>query len=133
MDASMDLLQQLKTRIKNAELAVQDMPAPAEDVLKTLHEMTQSLQPIEMSLSGDRSLAGREFETVPSVGDRISTVMYSIWNTTSEIPATHVQSLNIAIRQMETLTPKLKEADAKLKVLESELTAKGAPYTPGRW
>lgn len=133
MDATMDLMQQLKTRIKNAELAVQDMPAPAEDILKTLHEISQSLQPIELALSGDRSLAGREFETVPSVGDRISTVMYSIWNTTTEIPATHVQSLNIAIRQMEALTPKLKEADAKLKVLESELTAKGAPYTPGRW
>jgi hypothetical protein len=133
MDASLDLLQQLKSRVKNAELAVQDMPATADDILKTLHEIGQSLQPIEIALTGDRSLSGREFETTPSVSDRLSSVMYSVWNTTSDIPATHIQSFEIAVRQLEVWTPKLKEIDARLKAVENILTVKGAPYTPGRW
>ena len=58
--------------------------------------------------------------------------MYSIWNTTSDIPATHVQSFNLAVKQMDSWMPKLEEAEEKLKALEKSLTANGAPYTPGR-
>jgi hypothetical protein len=86
-----------------------------------------------LDLNGDGSLARREFETKPSINDRIYGIIYSVWNITSDVPETLKSSFEIAEKQYKLAFPKVKVLDSKLENVEAQLNKYKAPYTPGRW
>ncbi|MFZ1750916.1 MAG: glycosyl hydrolase, partial [Saprospiraceae bacterium] len=133
LSATNDLLRDMETRLKNAELAILDMPAPVGILMNRIHDIQQSLIPVKIKLFGDSSAGRREFETKPSINERVGMAEYSVWNTTSDIPQTFKSSLDIAVKQYNEVFPMIKDADAKVTAIEAELTKNKAPYTPGRW
>ncbi|MBC7885421.1 MAG: glycosyl hydrolase [Saprospiraceae bacterium] len=133
LSATNDILSRIEERVKNAELAILDMPAPASDLLSKTHGVTKALIPLKLKLFGDNTRSSREFETIPSVNDRVYGIIYSVWNTTSDIPETLMTSFSIAEKQYDVLFPMLKELDTKVTEIEVSLNRNKAPYTPGRW
>lgn len=133
LSAINDIVRTMEERLKNAELAILDMPAPANDLLKTISDTKKSLIPIKMKLFGDSTKSSREFETSPSINDRIDMIGYSVWNTTSDIPQTFKASYQIAARQYDEVYPDIIALDKTIASLEAELNKNKAPYTPGRW
>jgi len=131
--ATNDLLDEMSLRVKNAEAAILDMPADGKELLKTLHEIRSSINNVKLDFNGDGSLARREFETKPSINDRVYGIIYSVWNNTSEVPETLKASFDIAEKQYKAVFPKVKDLDAKLENVEVQLNKYKAPYTPGRW
>ena len=133
MSATNDLLDQIESRIKNAELAIIDMPAPAAELLTRIYDIKKTIEPIKTKLNGDRTLGGREFETKSSINDRLYGIMYSIWNSTSEIPKTFIDDYNLAERQYRDVYTLIRNLDTQVEVIEAQLNKNKAPYTPGRW
>ena len=131
--AATDLLRTLQTRAQNINLAAQDMPALPNQVLEKAYAISRQLIELDIQLNGDRSKARRQFETLPSINNRISGIEYSVWNSTDIIPKMYRESYATAARQFTALLAGLKQADAALEALEKELEANQAPYTPGRW
>jgi hypothetical protein len=133
LSATNDLLDQIESRIKNAELAIIDMPAPASDLLKGIYDIKKTIEPIKTKLNGDRTLGSREFETKSSINDRLYGIMYSVWNNTSDVPKTFMDDYDIAERQYREVFALIKNLDTQIGVIEAQLNKNKAPYTPGRW
>ena len=133
LSAASDLINEVEQRAKNAELAILDMAAPVGDLLTKTHDIFKALVPLKIKLFGDNARSRREFETKPSINERVGTVTYSIWNTTSDIPQTFRTSLDIAVKQYNEVFPMIKDLDAKVMEIEKTLNKNKAPYTPGRW
>ncbi len=132
-DAANDLVGTMQTRVKNIDLAVVDMPAPAKELLAKAHALRKELLSINVKLSGDDTRRRREFEVAPSINDRIYGIQGSVWSSTAPIPAMYQESYAIAYKQFKAMLVDMKKLDEKIKGLEKELELNGAPYTPGRW
>jgi hypothetical protein len=133
LSATNDLLGQIESRVKNAELAIMDMPAAASDLLAKTYKIKQALVPIKLKMNGDDTRAKREFESKPSINDRVYGIIYSIWNTTSDIPKTLTDAFAVAEKQYNEVFPMIKDLDTQVSAIEAELNKNKAPYTPGRW
>lgn len=133
LNALTDLVSTLEEKTRNAELAILDMPAPASGLLSEAHAIRQALIPVRTALLGDAARASREFETSPSISDRIGNAAYSVWNSTSAIPAIHTASFEIGAKQMEGFIPVVSKLRERMEALERTLDEMKAPYTPGRW
>lgn len=131
--AAGDLMDNMRDRLKNAELAILDMPAPAKELLENVHKLRQTLVQHSVTLRGDEARARREFETLPSVSDRIFSIIYNGASSTAPVTETAKQSFAIASKQFGTLLGDLKKLNAEILRLENQLEINNAPYTPGRW
>jgi photosystem II stability/assembly factor-like uncharacterized protein len=85
------------------------------------------------NLKQDESKARRDFETLPSINERVSGIEGSVWSSTAPIPKTFKDSYAIAAKQFSPLLDELKAIDNAIEQLEKELEINNAPYTPGRW
>jgi photosystem II stability/assembly factor-like uncharacterized protein len=128
-----DRVRKIRSRTADALKAVYDMPSPVGSMIKELHALEQSLSPINIALNGDRTKASREMETTPSINDRIGTIEYAIWNSTSDVPKTYKDSYDIAVKQHAKLLPLIGELEDKLNAIESQLDKNKAPYSDGRY
>ena len=133
LSATNDLMSKIEQRVKSAEKAIIDMPEVPGDLLTKIHSVTKDFIPVKIKLSGDNSLSGREFEIKPAINERVYSIMYSIWSSTSEIPATFKTSFAIAEKQFNEVYPLIKQLDTRVNEIESTLNKNKAPYTPGRW
>lgn len=131
--AARDLLTNMGTRVKNASQAALDMPAPPKAILEKLHAVQKEINLASIRLNGDGSLARREFETIPSIDDRVSGIEGSIWDSTDQVPQLYRDSYDVASKQFALLLADMKKIDAALLSIEKELELNNAPYTPGRW
>jgi photosystem II stability/assembly factor-like uncharacterized protein len=133
LSAVTDLMGQLDTRLRNAQLAALDAPVPAKPLLEQAEALRQTLLRLRTVLQGDAARARREFETAPAISDRVGSILYGAWNTTGPVPKLHQASYEVAARQFGPALADLKKLDADLRQLEQQLEIDQAPYTPGRW
>lgn len=133
VSATNDLMNTMDTRIRNINLAVQDMPAPAKPILEKSFAITRQLNDLKIKMNGDVSKARRNFETLPSINERVSGIEGSVWSSTAPIPATFKDSYTVAAKQFTLALDELKKIYAAIEQLEKELEMNNAPYTPGRW
>jgi hypothetical protein len=68
-----------------------------------------------------------------SIGDRVSAIVRSHWNTTSAPTGTNRQAYEIAADEFAVQLEKLRQlVEVDLRALETSLEGAGAPWTPGR-
>jgi hypothetical protein len=131
--AANDLVNNMDQRIKNIQIAALDMPASAKAVLEKNVSISKQLAEVKIKLFGDQSKARRDFETLPSINERVSGIEGSVWSSTAPIPKTFKDSYATAAKQFSPLLDELKAIDNAIEQLEKELEINNAPYTPGRW
>jgi len=131
--AATDLLRNMNQRITHINQAAQDMPVEPKSVLEKSYAISRQLIILNIQLNGDATKARREFETTPSINERVGGIEYAIWNSTAPVPKMYKESYEIASRQFKALLTEMKDLNKKLEELERELEINQAPYTPGRW
>jgi len=131
--AAGDLSAHLSRRLSAARKAVIDMQRDPDDYLNRIQQLRDRFNVLETVIYGDRTRANREYETAPSILERIGYARWALQNSTSEIPQMYRESIEIASRQFSQYLRDLRELDTDLRVLEDLLELGGAPYTPGRW
>ena len=123
---------ELSVKLKYIKAALLETPAAGAAIVKSVQDAQEHLTRINILLNGDNSLAKREFETVPSINGRISTIEGGMWTTTMAPTTTFIRSLEIAQKQLSSILADIKILGAEVNAIEKELDQLKAPWTPGR-
>ena len=122
----------LNNRLKMIKLAVVDAPKVSLETHNQIYQLEKRLETVSRTLNGDASLARREFETTPSVNNRIFSIQGDLWNSTNAPSNSQKASYDIASKQMSGIVSDLKAINIEVEKIENALEKAGAPYTPGR-
>ncbi|MGB0403618.1 MAG: VPS10 domain-containing protein [Salibacteraceae bacterium] len=118
-------------RVKHLKQAVINTPKADQKILEDLAQIQNQLNEISIKLYGDRSLSKREFETSPSINNRLGTVVYYLWRTTSAPTSTQKEQVKIAQDELKFVMDELKNLKNQIADIEKSLQSAGANYTPG--
>ena len=131
--AAADLLRDMNRRINEVQQVALDIPGDPSDILKKAHEARERWFALQRQLLVDASLAQRQFETTPTINDRIGDLVYALWNSTAKVPELYRESFQIASDQLSRVLVDMKALHQEIEEIESTLEIRQAPYTPGRW
>lgn len=121
-----------ENRIKHLHQAILDTPKAGADHLKRLESIRIDLNTILVELRGDQTLSKRNHPQLPSIRERISTVVSGQLRVTSKPTETHREQFKFAAESFSDARVKLRAVHERLVALEKELDVLGAPWTPGR-
>ncbi|MEM9024485.1 MAG: glycosyl hydrolase, partial [Bacteroidota bacterium] len=123
---------ELQNRIRHLKVATQTTPGGAIAWMTGLKDLEDRLQVTNRQLNGDRSVAQRQFETLPGINGRLGSIAYNLWQSTSAPTKTQQDSYRIAAKAFTGVLAELKAVSAALEAIEQEMETAGAPWTPGR-
>ncbi len=128
-------LDELQTRISTIKKAISVTPeVPHENLLKAI-DLSKELNDIALKFNRDSNSPSAE-ENPPSpvtINERLSTLAYTHWRSTSGITQKEIDAYNILKEEFPPVLNRLKSIyEIDIKNLEAELEKYGAPYTPGR-
>jgi hypothetical protein len=133
VSATNNIRADLNGKLGHLQSAMQEMPAPPQELLKKTYDLARRMNALNTRLNGDATLARREFETAPALSARVSLIEDGMWNTTSAPTETYLDNYRIASKQLGPLIEELKAIAREIDSVERQLEMKGAPATPGRW
>jgi len=123
---------ELLNKLKYIKPAVIETPMLPVSISKEIFEIEKRLTAVNNLMNGDATLAKREFETLPSINERIRSIVGALWNTTAAPTQTYIQSYTTAAKQFTPVLAEIKSIGDAIKKVEAALEKSGAPYTPGR-
>ncbi|MEJ2005010.1 MAG: glycosyl hydrolase, partial [Cyclobacteriaceae bacterium] len=123
---------ELLNHIEYIEAAILETSEAPAGMMQQVREAEKKLLKIGLELNGDQSLARRQFETMPSIADRVGSITYGMWYSTSEPTQTARQNYAIAAETFTPVYAELKSVYNEIGEMEKTLESYGAPYTPGR-
>lgn len=118
----------LDKKITKLKAAARNTPGASLKILDTLRSLEYQLADIEIQLSGDESLAKRDFETPPSLLDRMGSVIWNSYGTTSAPTGSQQQNLQIAEEEYEEVLGAIKAINTEVEQIQQQLVKAGAPY-----
>jgi hypothetical protein len=83
-------------------------------------------------LNGDRAKASREFETPPSINQRLGRMTSALWSSTAANPVNYQDDYELVEKQFRPVYNEVKLIGEEVRKLEAALEKYKAPYTPGR-
>ncbi len=123
----------MKERMRLIQKAIQQSNRTPETQLASLNQMQLQLEQMNEELNGDASLSRREFETLPGISGRVSSVVYGLFYITGAPTQTWQDNFTYAGKLYSRWLEKLEVLNKELLDLENSLELDGAPYTPGRF
>jgi photosystem II stability/assembly factor-like uncharacterized protein len=122
-----------ETRLSLLRRGAADTPGLGADALTEIERIRQALGELRRALDGDPTLDRRLVPQLPSIRDRVNTILESLLGSTHPPTTTQREQYDIACDLFEQTLGSLRELlDRDLKALESRLEAAGTPWTPGR-
>ena len=130
---AVELVKETQRRMDAMKLALMDTPASTAALQTRLRDAELKLKDLDTLLSGDKILAKYQEPVPPSIVDRVSGIVSSVWAITSAPTGTHQRSYEFAAGEFAPVLDKLRTViEIDLKQIESQAEALGAPWTPGR-
>lgn len=127
------ILGELNNKMRFLKAAWQSTPKASADLQTQLLNIEKQLTALSTALNGDRTLARREFETLPSISERVGRIQSNIISTSAAPTQTMLTSYQTVAKQFTTFLTDLRKAQTDINVLETALERAAAPYTPGRF
>lgn len=119
-------------RITLIKKAIHLTPIAGHSLLAQANALEEQLLSIRRALTGDETLNKRNENQPPSISERVNTVVYGQWRSTSAPTQTMREQYRIAGNEFAPQLEKIKLLKSGLEALEEKLEALGAPWTPGR-
>ena len=123
---------ELSVKLRSMQDAALHTPSLKPDMLKDIHDLQKRILVVTRSLDGDNSLQKREFESLPSIQNRIGNIMGYLISSTAAPTTTFMNSYNVAANEFEAILKEVRTIGTEVTKLENILDQNGAPYTPGR-
>lgn len=130
-DGTYEYASMMKDKLAQAKKAIVAAPQLPLSISEQANAIQKQINALELQLYGDRSLAKRQFETLPTVYDRINTIVYGLWSVTSAPTTTYLNSYAVAVKQFDALYAQVKSTDVSLKNLLSQLAQYKVPVITG--
>jgi len=133
VSGALGLANDLKGRLKSIKQALNQTPGAYQKLIATADQIDRRNTDLLRELRGDVVLRRRDIPTLPSIADRVNTIMEDERLSTSPPTQTHVSNYNIASEDFTKALASLKQlVEVDLVALERDMEAAGAPWTPGR-
>ncbi|MGK7395833.1 MAG: WD40/YVTN/BNR-like repeat-containing protein [Candidatus Cyclobacteriaceae bacterium M3_2C_046] len=132
VDGVVKTLSEYENQLQFMDEAIRNTPDLAQDMLKEINDLQKRIDNLQIDLSGDASLARRNFPTKPSISSRVGLIVYGLWNTTAEPTGTMRDSYQAAANQFEPLLNRVNQVKDEIGSLQDRLEQAEAPFTPGR-
>lgn len=129
---SSNQLGEYEKRLKHIKAAIQQYPGAELSWMTEVKRLESVLHDIEIKMWGDWHKSSRDVETGPSAGDRIETIVYQTWYSTSDPTTTQRTQYGIAKEEYEAIKTDIEGFRKGVESLEAKLNDKGIPYTPAR-
>jgi photosystem II stability/assembly factor-like uncharacterized protein len=123
---------ELTEKIKYIKQAILLKGGDAMTMMKDVKATEQNLVELDEKFNGDKSLARREFETLPGLNSIVEGIVYGMWNVTQPSTNTWLESYEKASEIFRPMYNVLRTIDSEVKKYEKQLEMLKAPYTPGR-
>ncbi len=123
-----DAFTKAKERCTALKTTVRNTPGTDIKELENLRSLELRLAKVAIALSGDVSLSKREFETVPSLQDRLSNATWGSWSHRSEPTSTAKSELTTALAGIQEWTPILDTIRAELDAIAKRIVLSGAVH-----
>jgi hypothetical protein len=120
------------TKLNYMKAAIQKTGALPLDVSQQFVSLEKRLDAAGTALNGDRTRSSREFETSPSISQRIGRITGALWSSTSADPANYRDDYERVEKKFRPVYQEVKSIGEDVKKLEAQLEKYNAPYTPGR-
>ncbi len=118
----------LNEKIDALKASARNTPGAPVELLDSLRTLEEKMAQIKVSLLGDETLAKRDFETPPSLMDRLGSVIWNSFGTTSAPTGSQKTELKIAKEEYSELRSEVKTIALKVEQIQDELIKAGAPY-----
>ena len=124
----------LNKRIKAIRTAIAATPAAPFTLDRKARQIEEAVQRILVVFNGDESLSKRNENQPPTVSQRLGSLVWGHWNSTSAPTKTMLNDYDIILKEFNPVYDQLKSLwNNDVKAVETELEQLGAPYTPGRF
>ncbi len=120
-------------RLQLVEKALLATPGAPPELLARTRALELRRADLALRLEGDPVRGGLDEPQVPSIAQRVQQIIEGHWHTTSAPTQTQRRSLEVAETEFQQVDGELRTlVDTDLAKLEADLTAAGAPWTPGQ-
>jgi hypothetical protein len=123
---------ELQNRIAHVRVAIVETPAAGDAERDVLQQLTTRLADVEVAISGDLTIGGRNEPVPMSIDSRASNLYYNLVFSQSAAGGNYKDSYAVAAEEFSAALRSLSRVDTDLAALENALEIKGAPWTPGR-
>ena len=125
-------LDEAEERLANIKTAVHATPSLPDSLLADARTLERRIADLQVELEGDPSVARRQFETPPSIGDRAGFVLYSSYGATSAPTGQQREQLRIAEEDFGEIRPAVDRLLEDVTALEDRVQELGGPYLRGQ-
>lgn len=132
VSGSSRLMTESKEKLSILQHALLTYPNTDLKLMEEVHALHLLYDASALELWGDRLKSSKEFETNPSISNRLGLVEYMLTDNTTGV--TNSQKANIALVKEEYLTFRIKLDDliVRLKAIEAKLEKSSVPYIKGK-
>jgi hypothetical protein len=123
------LLKETSEKLSVMSDAILKYPNAELSLLKEVRALEMEFKKCEILMNGDKILAEKEIEFVPSMNSRLGIVEYQLFETTSSPTKTQYENLSIVKEEYEEFKTIFDASLLKMKALESKLDLIPIPYT----
>ncbi len=133
LSGALETANALKPRLALIKRALLDTPGAGDKLLDDAANIDKRTNEILRHLRGDVVLRGRNENTAPAIGDRVSAIVGAQRMSTARPTRTQMTQYTVAAQDFEQVLAQLRTlVEVDLARLEKEMEAAGAPWTPGR-
>lgn len=125
-------LNELDNRLKYVKQAIVSYPNVDLTWMQEVKAIEKLIHDTQILMWGDWHKSNRDVENGPSTGDRIETIVYQVWYSTSNITSTQKEQYQIAGDEYVQIRKNVESVKSRVVELEKKLDSKGVPYTPSR-
>ena len=122
---------ELRNKLAHLKLAVEAIEVPNAEVRAQIQALEAQLDEVDIVLTGDSTVAGRNEPAPWPVRSRVSQIRGWGWFTQAPATGSNVAALNTAKAELDSALTQLREIEAGIEQTEETLTTLGAPFTPG--
>ncbi len=133
VNAASSMLRELGTRITHYKVALKSVTVPHKELFTQITDLEKKLAEFQRQMYGDRIRSQLDLDTEPGIAQRINSIIYEQWKSTSAPTQTQKDNTQIVLEEFEPIYQALKKIiEEDVKNIEKKLDEIGAPYTPGR-
>lgn len=133
VSGALETTNSLKTRLGLIRRALLETPSAGDALLDEWARLDKRTNALLIALRGDNVLRGRNYNTPPSISERIGGIVGDQRMSTARPTQTQMNQYEVAGRDFEAALASLRSLmEVDLKRLEKAMEEAGAPHTPGR-
>ena len=126
-------LDEASERLEEMQRVLKSHPNGTADLIKQALQLEKELKALDVALNGNELKSDRSEQDVPSVGSRVSSVLFGSMRSTYGFTQTQRDQIDIAIEDFDEVSEEAKQLlEIDLKVFEDQLDEAGIPWTKGR-